>query len=212
MGLQEEPLVLQASASKLRKFLAMAAKFDTESSVAAPASLLRTLLTLVDFVGVLYARSAMSRASRSEISSTVFLTSAGSSAANQCWILSGAALSFLLPVTMNGDEDTAVFAYHGVVALDILTFGAHLCWTALSDGKPDLDVTFHDALFTLVNYQVASLPSSPTSLDPQLRALSLPYSARHQYSGSVSPSQAKDVDVPALATTATVWSWVLKRS
>ena len=55
--------------------------------------------------------------------------------------------TFLSPPCYDeGDEDTAIFGYHGVVALAKLASGAHLCWTALSDGKPDLDATFHDAL------------------------------------------------------------------
>merc|ERR1711937_801565 len=35
-------------------------------------------------------------------------------------------------------------------------------------------------------------------------------SVHHQYSGSVSPFQANTAQVPALATAAAAWSWVLK--
>ena len=97
----------------------------------------------------------------------------------------GVAISFLLPVKTNGDEDTAVFANHGVVALAILTFGAHLCWTALSDGKPDLDTTFHDALKvgTLWHSSSCESPSRITAVTHQ-QALTLSSGpCRHLFCG-----------------------------
>merc|ERR1740123_1244283 len=57
---------------------------------------------------------------------------------------------------------------------------------------------------------VASPPSSTSWSQPSAPGTVIICSVPHQYSGRVSPFQAKTVDVPALAIAAAAWSWVLK--
>merc|ERR1719316_1099213 len=57
---------------------------------------------------------------------------------------------------------------------------------------------------------VASPPSSTSWSQPSEPGTVNICSVHHQYSGSVSPFQAKTVDVPAFAIAAAAWSWVLK--
>merc|ERR1712157_678213 len=58
--------------------------------------------------------------------------------------------------------------------------------------------------------RVASPPSSTSWSQPSLPGTVNICSVHHQYSGSVSPFQAKTVHVPRLAIAAAAWSWVLK--
>merc|ERR1719159_2376145 len=58
--------------------------------------------------------------------------------------------------------------------------------------------------------RVASPPSSTSWSQPSAPGTVIMFSVHHQYSASVSPFQAKTVDVPALAMAAAAWSWVLK--
>merc|ERR1719456_1842697 len=57
---------------------------------------------------------------------------------------------------------------------------------------------------------VASPPSSTSWSHPSAPGTVIMFSVHHQYSASVSPFQAKTVEVPALAMAAAAWSWVLK--
>merc|ERR550537_1263396 len=57
---------------------------------------------------------------------------------------------------------------------------------------------------------VASPPSSTSWSQPSAPGTVIICSVHHQYSGSVSPFQAKTTDVPALAMAAAAWSCVLK--
>merc|ERR1719401_948584 len=57
---------------------------------------------------------------------------------------------------------------------------------------------------------VASPPSSTSWSQPSAPGTVIICSVHHQYSGRVSPFQAKTVDVPALAIAAAAWSCVLK--
>merc|ERR1719476_796140 len=57
---------------------------------------------------------------------------------------------------------------------------------------------------------VASPPSSTSWSQPSAPGTVIICSVHHQYSGRVSPFQAKTVEVPALAIAAAAWSWVLK--
>merc|ERR1719382_1214356 len=57
---------------------------------------------------------------------------------------------------------------------------------------------------------VASPPSSTSWSQPSAPGTVIICSVHHQYSGRVSPFQAKTVEVPALAMAAAAWSWVLK--
>merc|ERR1719221_1491766 len=56
---------------------------------------------------------------------------------------------------------------------------------------------------------VASPPSSTSWSQPSAPGTVIICSVHHQYSGSVSPFQAKTVAVFALAIAAAAWSWVL---
>merc|ERR1719161_1617012 len=58
--------------------------------------------------------------------------------------------------------------------------------------------------------RVASPPSSTSWSQPSSPGTVIICSVHHQYSASVSPFQAKTVDVPALAMAAAAWSCVLK--
>merc|ERR1719264_421263 len=58
--------------------------------------------------------------------------------------------------------------------------------------------------------KVASPPSSTNWSQPSAPGTVIICSVHHQYSGSVSPFQAKTVEVPALAMAAAAWSCVLK--
>merc|ERR1719515_598245 len=57
---------------------------------------------------------------------------------------------------------------------------------------------------------VASPPSSTMRSGPSHPGHVSICSVHHQYSGRVSPFHANTTDVPALATAAAAWSWVLK--
>merc|ERR1719433_2572793 len=62
----------------------------------------------------------------------------------------------------------------------------------------------------LCTNKVASPPSSTSWSQPSAPGTVIICSVHHQYSGSVSPFQAKTVAVPALAIPAAAWSCVLK--
>merc|ERR1719229_922215 len=77
-------------------------------------------------------------------------------------------------------------------------------------GKDPSLANFSSYSLPLWMSSVASPPSSTSWSQPSAPGTVIICSVHHQYSGSVSPFQAKTVAVPALAMAAAAWSWVLK--
>merc|ERR1719382_827048 len=69
---------------------------------------------------------------------------------------------------------------------------------------------FASSSLPLWTSRVASPPSSTSWSQPSAPGTVIICSVHHQYSGRVSPFQAKTAEVPALAMAAAAWSWVLK--
>merc|ERR1740138_610216 len=80
----------------------------------------------------------------------------------------------------------------------------------VGSGKEPSLANFSSYSLPLWISNVASPPSSTSWSQPSLPGTVIICSVHHQYSGSVSPFQAKTVEVPALAMAAAAWSWVLK--
>merc|ERR1712050_17405 len=78
-----------------------------------------------------------------------------------------------------------------------------------SGNEPSL-ANFSSYSLPLWMSKVASPPSSTSWSQPSSPGPVIICSVHHQYSASVSPFQAKTVDVPALAMAAAAWSCVLK--
>merc|ERR1712160_122418 len=77
-------------------------------------------------------------------------------------------------------------------------------------GKEPSFAYFSSNSLPLCIKRVASPPSSINKSHPSAPGTVIICSVHRQYSGKVSPFQAKTVEVPALAMAAAAWSWVLK--
>merc|ERR1712170_127825 len=85
-------------------------------------------------------------------------------------------------------------------ALELCVCSAVWIWEAAV-----LGILFFEFLPLWIS-SVASPPSSTRKSQPSAPGTVIICSVHHQYSGSVSPFQAKTVDVPALAMPAATWS------
>merc|ERR1719321_1366412 len=141
-------------------------------------------------------------------------------------LMAGKRSSPLPAISFNRSTPVVVSSLTPLHAAAILVYLVLSCWmesfkvcnTHLNSGLSVLFGSGKDPSFAnlasnslpLWIKSVASPPSSTNWSQPSLPGTVIICSVHHQYSGSVSPFQAKTVEVPALAMAAAAWSWVLK--
>merc|ERR1711959_793143 len=133
-------------------------------------------------------------------------------------LIAGKRSSPLLAISFKRSTPVVVSSLTPLHAAAILVYLVLSCWmesfkvcsTHLNSGLSVL--VGSGKLPSLANLPSHSLPLWIKSVasPPSLPGTVIICSVHHQYSGSVSPFQAKTVDVPAFAMAAAAWSWVLK--